>query len=240
MRAAHQRRRLMSLQPATTTASPPGAGRPVVVTLTEMPPPAASQYEMHLMTASSRPCAPARTSAFSPARHRASSLAVSAAAAADSSTRSTMMLIIVVGVFLLVEVPLSSKCRRAPGRGSKSRDPVEVPLSSKCRRAPGRGSKSRDPVEVPLSILLLLVIVENTFQADLFSDTTRYTAALFVNCCIAITYPLNFFVYCTMSERFRHMFCALFTGRPQIFNNAPPQPPAHNTSARRATRTDRD
>jgi len=68
--------------------------------------------------------------------------------------------------------------------------------------------KSR-AAEVPLSVLLLLVIVENTFHVDLFSDATRYTAALFVNCCIAITYPLNFFVYCTMSERFRHMFCDL-------------------------------
>jgi len=64
-------------------------------------------------------------------------------------------------------------------------------------------------VEVPLSVLLLLVIVENTFYVDLFSDATRDTAALFVNCCIAITYPLNLFIYCTMSERFRHMFCEL-------------------------------
>jgi len=69
--------------------------------------------------------------------------------------------------------------------------------------------------------MLLLVIVENTFHVDLFSDTTRYTAPLFVNCCIAITYPLNFFVYCAMSERFRRMFCALFTRR-QSFDNAPP------------------
>ena len=101
----------------------------------------------------------------------------------DSSTKATVMLIIVVGVFLLVEVPLSSTLEDFEGEPD---------------------------VEVPLSALLLLVIVENTFHVDLFSDTTRHTAALFVNCCIAITYPLNFYVYCTMSERFRRMFCALF------------------------------
>ena len=89
--------------------------------------------------------------------------------------RATMMLVIVVGVFLVVEVPLS--------------------------------------------VLLLFVIIENTFDVDLFSDTTRYTAALIVNCCIVITYPLNFFIYCTMSQRFRQMFCDLFSRRGQHFSN---------------------
>jgi len=83
-------------------------------------------------------------------------------------------------------------------------------------------SKSSREVEVPLSVLLLLVIVENTFHVDLFSDATRYTAAQFVNCCIAVTYPLNFFVYCAMSEQFRHMFCALFVRRANLNNAVPP------------------
>ena len=90
----------------------------------------------------------------------------------DSSTRATMMLVIVVGVFLVVEVPLS--------------------------------------------VLLLFVIVENTFDVDMFSDATRDTAAIFVNCCIAVSYPLNFFIYCTMSQRFRHMFCELFSCRANL------------------------
>ena len=90
-------------------------------------------------------------------------------------------------------------------------------------------------VEVPLSVLLLLVIVENTFRVDLFSDTTRYTAAMLVNFCIAITFPLNFFIYCAMSERFRNMFCALFSRR-ENFNNAPLLAP---TASRRAVRTER-
>jgi len=49
----------------------------------------------------------------------------------QTSTRATMMLVIVVGMFLVVEVPLS--------------------------------------------VLLLFVIIENTFNVDLFSDTTRHT-----------------------------------------------------------------
>jgi len=36
-------------------------------------------------------------------------------------------------------------------------------------------------------------------------------SALLVNCCIAVTYPLNLFVYCAMSERFRRLFCAIFS-----------------------------
>jgi len=88
-------------------------------------------------------------------------------------------------------------------------------------------------VEVPLSVLLLLVIVENTFHMDLFSDTTRYNSALFVNCCTAVTFPLNFFIYCAMSERFRRMFCSLFSRRANL-DETPPLAP---TGARRATRT---
>jgi len=76
-------------------------------------------------------------------------------------------------------------------------------------------------VELPLCVLLLLVIVENTLRVDLFSASTRYTAALLVNCCIAITYPLNLLIYCTMSERFRRMFCGLFR-RPINSNHAEP------------------
>jgi len=87
---------------------------------------------------------------------------------------------------------------------------------------------------VPLSVLLLLVIVENTFHVDLFSDMTRYTAAMLVNFCIAVTFPLNFFIYCAMSERFRNMFCALFSRRSNI-NNAQPLAPI---AARRAVRTE--
>jgi len=172
MRAAHQRRRQMSLPRSSLSRRRTDAETEI----------SAAQHEMQVL-APSASYAPA-TVVPSPPAQRGGFVGTGS----DSSARSTMMLIIVVGVFLLVEVPLS--------------------------------------------VLLLLVIVENTFRADLFSDTTRYTAALLVNCCIAITYPLNFFIYCAMSERFRNMFRAVFSRRANINNAQQPLVPAG--SARRA------
>ena len=187
LQEVRQRRRQMSLRTSTTTV---GQRTDVV---TEMP---ASQYEMHVLVSNVVTEMPASqyemhvmasNVVLSPARQHGGLTGTSR----DASTRSTMMLVIVVGVFLLVEVPLS--------------------------------------------VLLLLVIVENTFQVDLFSDMTRYTAALFVNCCIAVTFPLNFFVYCAMSERFRHMFCALFSRRTNLSS---PRSLAPAPATRRSVRTE--
>lgn len=131
-----------------------------------------SQYELQPMSTSLQ--APALAA---PAPAPAPNPPCQPASKGDSSTRATMMLVIVVGVFLVVEVPLS--------------------------------------------VLLLFVIIENTFDVDMFSDATRDTAAIFVNCCIAVTYPLNFFIYCTMSQRFRHMFCELFSRHPNLTTALP-------------------
>jgi len=159
MRAAHRRRCQLSSQPHATPAM-----HPLSVSATERH---ASQYEMQLQPLPSHalelPASPAVPR--SPRRQHGDS----DGSRGDSSIRATMMLVTVVGVFLVVEVPLS--------------------------------------------MLLLFVIIENTFNVDLFSDTTRYTSEVLVNCCIAITYPLNFFIYCTMSERFRSMFCDVFCRR---------------------------
>ena len=177
MRAAHQRRCQLTSQLGSrrlTVATTEGHG---------------SQYEMQLLV--SPPDAPAQPApapaagVSNPPRQQGDSSARSVGP--DSSTRATMMLVIVVGVFLIVEVPLS--------------------------------------------VLLLFVIIENTFHVDLFSDATRYTAALLVNCCIVITYPLNFFIYCTMSQRFRQLFCELFRRRAN-FNNT------MQASVRRSARID--
>jgi len=92
-------------------------------------------------------------------------------------------------------------------------------------------------VELPLSVLLLLVIVENTFRVDMFSDATRYTAALLLNCCIAITFPLNFFIYCVMSERFRNKFLSLFNCRANL-NDAQPLMPVVTARAPRRIEVD--
>jgi len=169
MRTAHQRRCQMTSRPVSTLAR-----RRLTDTTTEVP---ASEYMMQTLRSPS--------SVQLPPRQHGGLFA----GGGDSPTRATVMLVIVVGVFLLVEVPLS--------------------------------------------ILLLLVIIENTLHVDVFSYTTRHNAALFVNCCIAITYPLNLFVYCTMSERFRRMFCHIFT-RTANFDDA--QPPLARASTRRTVR----
>ena len=98
MRTARQRRRQMS-QSTTTLAS-----NRTMFTVTE------TQYEMQpLVMISSN--APANTDPRPPPRRHCGQTG-------DSSTRATMMLIIVVGVFLLVEVPLSGRPRRRSRRGS--------------------------------------------------------------------------------------------------------------------------
>jgi len=173
MRVEHQHRRQMLRQETPRTS----ARRRLTVTVTETQ---ASQHEMQPIT-SSQP----NNTATSLPRQQGS---LASSSGGDPSRRATMMLVTVVGVFLLVEVPLS--------------------------------------------VLLLLVIVENTFHVDLFRDTRRHAAALLVNCCIAVTCPLNFFIYCSMSGRFRRMFCALFRRRESFIDTPTFVPAAERRAAR--------
>ena len=104
MRAAHQRRCQMTSRRAMRLAA-----RRLTITVSETP---ASEYEMQPLT-SLRYAPGLSAAAPSPPRQVGASLPVSVS---DSSARSTMMLVIVVGVFLLVEVPLSgtSEYERRP------------------------------------------------------------------------------------------------------------------------------
>jgi uncharacterized integral membrane protein len=68
-------------------------------------------------------------------------------------------------------------------------------------------------VEIPLVVIFVMVIVENTLGVDLYADDTRHTAAMFVNLFISVSYPVNFFVYCSMSREFRRTFSAMFARR---------------------------
>ncbi len=65
-------------------------------------------------------------------------------------------------------------------------------------------------VEFPLAIFLILMILENTLYQPLLEEAHRDTAALFINLCILLSYPLNFFIYCGMSRQFRETFKRLF------------------------------
>jgi Serpentine type 7TM GPCR chemoreceptor Srw len=67
-------------------------------------------------------------------------------------------------------------------------------------------------VEVPLAGLLIVLIVDNTFDLDLLDEHSRHVSPLFVNLCILLSYPLNFFVYCGMSRQFRESFQSLVCG----------------------------
>ena len=65
-------------------------------------------------------------------------------------------------------------------------------------------------VEFPLAILFILLIVKHTFQLPVLDNNAEQTASLIVNMCIVLSYPINFFVYCGMSRKFRLTFAELF------------------------------
>jgi len=64
-------------------------------------------------------------------------------------------------------------------------------------------------VEFPLGVNMSIVTVENTIGRALVdvADDTRALLDLFINLVILLSYPLNFFIYCAMSRRFRQEFC---------------------------------
>jgi len=65
-------------------------------------------------------------------------------------------------------------------------------------------------VEFPLAVLFILLIVKHTFQLPVLDNSAEKTASLVVNTCIVLSYPINFFVYCGMSCKFRQTFAELF------------------------------
>jgi len=68
-------------------------------------------------------------------------------------------------------------------------------------------------VELPLAVMMMTMIVENTFDPlRLMDPGARRTATLVTNCIILFSYQLNFFIYCGMSQQFRQTFCRLFVG----------------------------
>ena len=65
-------------------------------------------------------------------------------------------------------------------------------------------------VELPLAVLLILLIVSNTFEVAIFDDRAYEVATLFVNMVILLSYPFNFVIYCAMSRQFRSTFRGMF------------------------------
>lgn len=65
-------------------------------------------------------------------------------------------------------------------------------------------------VEIPLAISMLLLMVDNTFVLDLLEARQRDIFEQLINTFILLSYPINFFIYCGMSQQFRDTFCGLF------------------------------
>jgi len=65
-------------------------------------------------------------------------------------------------------------------------------------------------VEIPLAIVLILLIVNNTFDVEVVDSSANELATLFINMLIALSYPFNFIIYCGMSRQFRSTFRAMF------------------------------
>jgi len=65
-------------------------------------------------------------------------------------------------------------------------------------------------VEFPLAVLVIVLMVDNTFNLDLLDARRRDVCEQLVNFFILLSYPINFFIYCGMSQQFRETFCGLF------------------------------
>ena len=76
-------------------------------------------------------------------------------------------------------------------------------------------------VELPLGIITILHTVSSTFH-DFLDYTFVKATILIVNLCICLSYPLNFGIYCGMSQQFRDTFKDLFFIKSQA-NHSPTQ-----------------
>jgi hypothetical protein len=65
-------------------------------------------------------------------------------------------------------------------------------------------------VEIPLAVVLILLIVHNTFDVEVVDRSANEMATLFINTLIMLSYPLNFVIYCGMSRQFRSTFRSMF------------------------------
>ena len=61
-------------------------------------------------------------------------------------------------------------------------------------------------VEFPLAVLFIVYIVQNTFGLTIIDDASLLLATNVVNLIILFSYPINFFIYCAMSRKFRETF----------------------------------
>ena len=68
-------------------------------------------------------------------------------------------------------------------------------------------------VEFPMAVLMIVMIVENTFELYILEIETKDFVSFIINQFILFSYPVNFFIYCAMSRQFRQTFKRLFSCR---------------------------
>jgi len=96
-------------------------------------------------------------------------------------------------------------------------------------------------VEVPLAVMMITMILENTFDPLLLMDQgARSTATLLINLIILFSYPVNFFIYCGMSQQFRQTFCQLFVGHAVASDAGASEAPARPSFSRSRCADDGD
>lgn len=69
-------------------------------------------------------------------------------------------------------------------------------------------------VEFPLGVIMVFVIIMNTFNLQFVNPLLIKTLMLWANFFILLSYPLNFFIYCGMSRQFRETFKRMFVKGP--------------------------
>ncbi|ESO01969.1 hypothetical protein HELRODRAFT_122641, partial [Helobdella robusta] len=69
-------------------------------------------------------------------------------------------------------------------------------------------------VEFPSCMLFVILVIKNSLNfQQLISESSAEIATTVVNLCILLSYPMNFFIYCAMSNQFREEFVQLFVRR---------------------------
>jgi len=78
-------------------------------------------------------------------------------------------------------------------------------------------------IELPIAALTVIVVVQYTFRVKLIDPTALALFSVFINLAIVLSYPVDFFVFCSMSRQFRATFVAMITcssGQPSTNTSA--------------------
>lgn len=69
-------------------------------------------------------------------------------------------------------------------------------------------------VEIPVAVDMIIVIIQFTWELQIYKGETNNIVPIMTNFFIFVNAPLNFFIYCGMSRKFRETFKSTFTCKP--------------------------